>query len=245
MIIYDRPTRISYYDLDFAGNIKLSAFLRMVHIAADVNANDLGVGFDVLEPLDITWILQRFCVKFLRMPLYGEEVRLRTWPADIVRGIFLREGDMYDINNNKLIEWASQWILFNKKERKILKPSALPFSFKTAEKQNVSITPVKINYDPNFGDEYSSYVHDVRYCEVDTNMHMNNSIYGDLIGNALNPTCELPGLRIKEVQINYQHEIKHGEKVLVTAAKNKDSLQIIGLLNDKRTFTANVSITGG
>ena len=242
LIIYDRPARISYYDLDFAGNIKLSAFLKMVHIAADVNATDLGVGFDVLEPLNITFILQRFCVKFLRMPLYGEEVRLRTWAADIIRGIFLREGDMYDINNNKLIEWASQWILFNKKERKILKPSALPVSFKTTKKQGVGIAPIKVTYDPDFGEEYSRYTHEVRYSEVDTNMHMNNSVYGDLIGNSLNPTCSLPGLRIKEVQINYQHEIKHGEKVLVTAAKNKDSLQITGLLNEKRTFVANVEM---
>ena len=236
MIVYDKPAKISYYDLDFAGNIKLSAFLKMVHIAADINATDLGIGFDILEPLNITFILQRFYVNFLRMPLYGDEVRLRTWVDGIYRSSFLRKGDMYDKNNNELIQWASQWILFNKKERKILKPSVLPIDFKTVENQGL----VKLHYKPDFGTEYSRYIHEVRYSEVDTNMHMNNSIYGDLIGNALNPKCD--GLKIKEVQINYQHEIKHGEKVIVIAEKDNDNLQVAGLLDDKRAFVANIKI---
>ena len=58
--MYEGKHRITYYDLDFRGQVKLSAILRMVHIAADVNAKELGIGFSVLHPLNISFVLQRF-----------------------------------------------------------------------------------------------------------------------------------------------------------------------------------------
>ena len=244
MSLYESKTRITYYDLDFRGKIKLSALLRMVHIAADVNANQLGIGFSVLHPLNISFILQRFSVSITRMPAYDEDVTIRTWPASIARGTFIRKGDMIDASGEKVMEWASLWILFDIAARKILKPSALPAAFESLGDLGVTTEPQKIDLpkDFDFGKPISSYIHTVRYSEVDTNMHMNNSIYGDLVGNAMHLVQENAHSQDwKSVHINYQGETRLDEQIDISNYKLNDSNLIIGQAPGRTSFTAKIN----
>jgi len=238
-------TRITYYDLDLRGRVKLSALLRMVHIAADINANELGIGYEVLSGLNMSFVLQRFGLSFTRMPVYNENVTIKTWPDSIARGTFLRKGDMYDDNGNKLMEWSSLWILFDIAARKILKPAALPVELVGEGDKGVSIMPQRISMPQDasaLGKEFSSYTHTVRYAEVDTNIHMNNSIYGDLIGNALFPTTESAANAPswQEIQINYLAETRLGEEINVTAYQNGDTFLVAGQAPDRTAFTAQI-----
>lgn len=245
--MYKGKHRITYYDLDLIGRVKLSALLRMVHIAADVNANELGIGFKKLFVLNRSFILQRIGFCIVRMPFCNETVTLRTWPDSVTRGTFQRKGDMYDEKGKKIMEWTSFWILFDIAARKILKPSALPVALPEFKNHGVNIIPEKIilpTAQGELSEKLSEYTHTVRYSEVDTNMHMNNSIYGDLIGNALFP-CEESAKTMqawREVQINYLAETRFGEEINVTAYYEGDTFLVIGKNPVKTAFAARVSI---
>ena len=243
--LYQSPTRITYYDLDYRGKIKLSALLRMVHVAADVNAKNLGVGYNVLAPMGITFVLQRFGVSITRMPVYDEDVTIRTWPSSITKGTFLRQGDMYDKTGAKIMEWASLWLLFDINRRRVLKPKTLPVPLPEIVDEGVTITPEKIVLPHDFGRPFSSFSHRVSYRDVDTNIHMNNSIYGDLIGDAIFPAIAEPELHEprpdwKQVQINYLVEIRLGEDVEIAAHREEDSYIVTGNASGRRAFVARV-----
>ena len=237
--MFEGKTRITYYDLDFRGKVKLSAILRMVHIAADVNANQLGIGFATLHPLNISFVLQRFGLKITRMPHYNETVTIRTWPAEMTRGTFFRNGDMHDEAGNKIMEWSSQWIVFDIAARKILKPTALPIEVPELTDIGVDIKPEKVAMPMGFGTAFSEHIHTVRYADVDTNMHMNNSIYGDLVGNAIFPTDDTAP-DWKEVQINYLGETRLGEEIKITARKDGDVYLVNGQAPGRVSFVARV-----
>ena len=236
--MYEGDTRITYYDLDFRGEMKLSAILRMVHIAAEVNANELGLGFETLQPLNISFVIQRFRLKIHRMPVYNETVTVRTWPAEMARGTFIRKGDMYDEEGKKIMEWASLWILFDIGERKIIKPSALPKEITITTGVDVDISPQKVTL-PENGAPFYRHTHTVRYADVDTNMHMNNSIYGDLIGNAVFPTADAAP-DWKEVQINYLGETCLGDEIEITAYKDGDGYTVHGQAHGRASFAAKI-----
>ena len=240
--IYETKTRITYYDLDYRGKIKLSALLRMVHIAADVNARELGVGYDALAPLGMTFVLQRFGVSIARMPAYNEDVTIRTWPSDVSKGTFLRRGDMYDAKGEKIMEWASLWLLFDINARRVLRPSALPVTLEGLGSEGVEIMPEKIALPEDFGRAFSQYSHTVSYRDVDTNMHVNNSIYGDLIGNAIFQASkiDMPMQDWKQVQINYLAEVRFGEDVAVSASQDGDGFIVKGESNGRVAFTARI-----
>jgi acyl-ACP thioesterase len=236
--MYTEKRRITYYDLDCKRQLKLSAFLRMVHIGADINAKDLGIGFTDLTRLDMGFVLQRFGLRIHRMPLYDEIVDIRTWPAAIERGTFIRKGDMPDQQGNKLMEWTSMWVLFDTKARKILRPSALPVAIAGLGDVGVQTTADKIDLSAPLGESVSSYTHTVRYCDVDTNMHMNNCIYGDLIDNALSAKRETAP---DGVQINYLAETRLGEQIDITCHQAHDTYTVVGKSGDKLVFSASVS----
>jgi len=232
---------ISYYDLDCNGTLKFSAFLRMVHIAADINATELGVGFAQLAPLGMSFVLQRFSAHvYEALPAYGEEVQIRTWPASVERGTFIRKGKMLDKKGRKRLEWASLWLLFDLNERKILRPSALPVDFSAMGlgDEGVSTTPEKIDIPadwPEWGQPHNAYTHTVRYADVDTNMHMNNAVYGDLVGNAAN------GSEWRAFHINYLAETRLNEKIAVTSRKGSNGeILIVGENENRRPFAARV-----
>ncbi|MCL2362922.1 MAG: thioesterase [Defluviitaleaceae bacterium] len=243
--LYERTTRITYYDLDCRGKIKLSALLRMVHVAADVNARELGAGYDALAPLDMTFVLQRFGVNIMRMPAYNEDVTIRTWPSGIEKGAFLRRGDMYDSHGEKIMEWASLWLLFDINARRPLRPDALPVPLLTLGDEGVAVRPEKVSLAADWGQAFHKYSHRVSYRDVDTNMHMNNSIYGDLIGDALFPTSEIEleaGPDWKQVQINYLAEMRLGAEVEVTALKEGNCYIVTGESGGRRAFIARVEV---
>lgn len=242
-MIHNSRTRITYYDLDFRGKIKLSAILRMVHIAADANANQLGIGFATLHPLNMSFVLQRFGLKITRMPVYDEIVNIRTWPAEMVRGTFIRKGDMYDAAGIKIMEWASLWILFDIAERKILKPSALPMPVPAITDIDVSITPDKIILPASITASLFEHTHTVRYAEVDTNMHMNNSIYGDLIGNGVFGTLDQESYPDwKEVQINYLGEAHPGNEIKIATHMENNLIFVTGQTPQRTTFAARILV---
>jgi acyl-CoA thioesterase FadM len=233
-------TRISYYDLDCRGHLKFSALLRMVHIAADENASTLDIGFAQMAPLGISFVLQRFSAVVVggRLPLYGEEVDINTWPAAIERGLFIRKGDMRGKDGTKLMEWASLWLLFDLNARKILKPSALPIdgALLLQGDMGVAVAPAKVEIPSDFaacGVVHSSHTHTVHFADVDTNMHMNNAVYGDVISNAafslegvgVDPSRHAPTMQAdpgrhapwSRLDINYLAEAKPGDEIVVTA----------------------------
>jgi len=235
--VYSGKYRISYYDLDYRGKIKLSAFIRMVHVAADVNAIDLGIGFTMLKSQNISFILQRFGARCFKMPEYDDEVTIRTWPCSIARGAFTRKGEMLDAEGCKLMEWASLWILFDIKNRKILKPSALSQQLPEMGSLSVSLEPAKVDIPQYEGIFHAQYTHAVMYRDADTNMHMNNAMYGDLIGNAVfTQLDDLPFENWSEVQINYLSELKLGTSVDVTCTRYGDVLIITGNESSKKSF---------
>jgi acyl-CoA thioesterase FadM len=106
-LIYEAPARVTYYDLDCYGRFKLSALLRAAHIAADVNANDLGIGYRDLAAHSMGFILQRFGVNAARLPEYDENVIISTWPASVEKGVFIRCGKIESENRETLVEWTS------------------------------------------------------------------------------------------------------------------------------------------
>jgi len=244
--LYQSPCRITYYDLDYRGKIKLSALLRMVHIAADVNAKDLGVGFNVLHPAGMTFVLQRFGIRINRMPVYDEDVTIRTWPSDISKGTFLRRGDMYDATGVKIMEWASMWLLFDINARKVLRPAALPVPLPTIGAEGVTIEPEKLVLPAELGEAFSMYNHKVSYRDADTNMHMNNSIYGDLIGDAIFPAeagddAHSQNADWHEVQINYLAEIRLGAEAEVSAFCDGDRHFVVGETGGRTAFIARIN----
>ena len=236
-VIYQREEKISFYDLDANGDIKLTALLKYMGEASSANAEALGASYEKNLEIGLTFIIQRLGVRFFKVPKLSQKVTIRTWPAQTTRSAFKRNGDIYDEDKNKMMEWESLWVLIDINERRIKRPSVLPIEFPLYGKMGVEVEADKIVI-PSERKQLASYIHTVFFSELDVNSHMNNSVYADLIANVLTLKNSLNIKAWKEVQFNYVNEAKLNDEVMVNAHQSNDSLYISGGSGEKTIFTA-------
>ena len=239
-MIYQKEEKISFYDLDANGNTKLTALLKYINEAAFYNAEDLGIGIEKTLEIDLAFIISRVGVRIFKVPELNEKVVVRTWPKEITRSSFKRNGDIRNEDGSKLLEWESLWVLIDINERKIKRPSAFPIEIPRYGKMDVEVEANKIVM-PEVKEESAFYKHNVQFSELDINLHMNNAIYGDLIANVL-ALFSSPNINAwKEVQFNYVHEAKLGNEVLVNSYESNGCLYITGSFKEKTIFTAAIN----
>ena len=251
-MIFQQEKKISFYDLDANGDVKLTALLKYMNEASWFHAEELGVGIDKTLEAGLAFIIQRIGVRIIKLPELSQKITIRTWPAETTRSAFKRNGDICDKAGNKIIEWESLWVLIDINERKIKRPSALPMDFPLYGKRGVEIEANKIIMPGvkelhaskelmNSKEPIGSYKHTVHFSELDINLHMNNAIYADLIANVLALSTSLNIKKWKEVQFNYVHETKLSDEIAVNAYQANGSLYISGNSEKKPIFTAMIN----
>jgi len=241
MMVYEKDTRIDFYDIDGRGDVKLTALLKHINLAAGANADKIGVGLDITMPMGLAFVIQRFALRVFKWPVYRQSITVRTWPAEITKGTFRRNGEMWDEEGNKLAEWTGLWVLIDIQERKVRRPKALPIDLPAYGSMDVTVEAEKVEV-PEEGKLIASYPHIVRFSETDINMHMNNAVYGDLIANVLEISeSSMPHTpRWREVQFNYLAETRVGEAVDVQCGQLDNMIYITGTVEGRPVFTAAV-----
>jgi len=147
----------------------------------------------------------------------------------------------------KMMEWISQWVLFDLNERKILRPTALLTDLPTFGRLGVGILGKKIALPLDVADvSASSYTHTVRYCDLDTNGHMNNAVYGDLIINALyagnaGTKKAQPIFIWSRLMINFITEALFNERILIKCNHTPGECIVSGAVENRTVFVASVS----
>ena len=238
-MVYEKNLTINYYDLDGRGDVKLTAMLRHINLAAGHNSEEIGAGLDTTTPLGLAFVLQRFGLRVFKWPIYRQTVKIRTWPADIAKSTFRRNGDMWSLDGKKIAEWTGLWVLIDIKERKVKKPKALPIDIPVYGQMDVGVEVRKSDIPENASPDVS-YLHTVRFSELDINMHMNNAVYGDLITNIMEMAKAEPISRRSEIQFNYLSEAKMGDDIEVGLMQNGSKLCVTGTIGERRIFGAEV-----
>ena len=85
--IYEASYKIRSYEIDPKGKAQLYTLLNYFQDAAGEHAAELGVSITDLFAKRMTWVLSRYHIKILRYPLWGEAVKVVTWPSGS-RGLF-------------------------------------------------------------------------------------------------------------------------------------------------------------
>jgi len=240
----------NFYDINARGDVTLTALLKHINLAAGMNAEKLGIGTDTIIPMGITFVLQRFSIRIMQWAKFKQTAIIQTWPAEITKGAFRRNGDLYDENGSKIAEWTGLWVLIDFKERRVRKPKVLVMEIPSHGLLGVNIEVKKFEM-PKNAVTFSKYTHNVQFSDADVNFHMNNAIYGDLIANVAEKIAEKavqtpkiaenPPNNWQELHFNYLAEAKIGDKILVECKHLNEKLYIIGTTEQHTVFTAEIS----
>lgn len=232
--------RLGFYvrekDVSVNDNLRYATILDYFQDIAAMQADEIGMGFKDVVKKNYLWILLyiTFEVK-KRIPSFGEEVDVITWPKEKGRIEYEREYEIRDKKTNEvLITGLSNWCLIDATSRTIRR-AEINYEGEMYQNHNYTIRcPHKIGLVEH--DILKEYDYKVLKTDLDHNFHMNNARYLDIIYNmdAENRTD------FKKVDIAFIHEAKLGEIIHVKYYKEEDLSCYVGYVNGERCFEVTI-----
>jgi len=222
-------------DVNLNDNIRPATVLDYFQDIAGIHATELGLGFEPMLKLNLYWvILYVQYEKVGKIPSFGEQIKVNTWPKLQSKLEFEREYEIRDLNDNLLIKGISNWCVINSESRRLERANKVKFSGEYYDKSNFDTKcKRKLNLTPS--DIISEYDYKVHMTDLDHNLHLNNARYLDIVYNMM---IENGKKEIKKCEIAYISEARLDDIIHVKYFKidNKDCYQ--GFVNDELCFEA-------
>lgn len=242
MIRYSEKHTITCYETDASWRLKPASFMNLAQEAAGRHAVYLGFGYDDLIASNTAWVLSRVHVEFLDTPLWREEITLNTWHKGLNRLFFLRDFILTDSEGKERVKATTSWLVMNLETRRLVRDPKL-MEEGTVCLDNAIETPADKVQMPKDAEPVEVLRHVVAYSDIDTNGHANNAMYMQWAMDAVD--YEIASQRaVKWFTINYNHEIKVGETVVISKVvlEKEDGRHVYveGKVNEVSAFCAEI-----
>ena len=230
---------IACYDTDASWRLKPASFMNLAQEAAGQHAVHLGFGYDDLIKTNTAWILSRMHIQFVDTPKWRDEVTLTTWHKGLNRLFYLRDFILTDAEGNPKVKATTSWLVLNLETRRLVRDPEL-MEDGTVNHENVIETPADKVQMPKDVEPVLALEHVVAYSDVDMNAHANNAMYMQWAMDAVE--YELASSRpVKGLTINFNHETKAGDKVMIYRAvvEKEDGIHVFveGKVEETSSFT--------
>lgn len=203
-----------------AGRVCRAAdLMRFMQESATRQLEALGPNLDTLLSLGRAFILSRISIDFPEPVHTFETVRCTTWPCATSRGaVFDRHFEIFcgDSDTRIAARAASQWAFLDYKNQHLLRVEDIGIPFVRKETVTPSL-PLRFRI-PKDAALTPVGEKTVRYSDIDTNRHLNNTHYCDLFCDHL----PMEGKRIAALSISFLKEAPLGETISVFRTEAPD-----------------------
>lgn len=208
--VYKKEHQIKYYECDTTQKMTVSMLLNiMLHVSGE-QSYSLGVGDEVLAEKGLAWIILQYEVNVDRMPAFYETINITTQATSYNKLFCYRTFKVYDEEGNLCVTVNSTFALMNIKERKMARvPDEIvaPYGSEFSKKLIRSPKPEKVDEETMLSKEYR-----VRYLDIDSNRHVNNSKYVEWVMDTLDLEF-LTSHEIENMTIKFEKEVHYGQLI--------------------------------
>ncbi len=239
--IWREQHKLKSFDVGANRLMQLKSLFYYLQEGAWNHANHLGFGYQDLEGHDLIWVLSRIKVRFDKLPAWGDNITIETWPKGMNRLFALRDFVLMDEDQDVLCAATSAWLTINKTRRRPQRFKAFEEVNWANERHGLATELDKIVFEPSpiFTDKRK-----VRQSEIDLHHHVNNAVYVSWITDIFFEYFSESAI-IKEMQVNFESEAKLADNIVLTihSLSNDAERYFIDCLNtsnDTLVFKADV-----
>jgi acyl-ACP thioesterase len=233
---WNETFKIKTYHVDFRQELKLSSMLRFFQEVASNHAEHLGAGYSALVEKNLFWALSRLRIEFSRIPSWGEEITIKTWPCGAERLFFRRDFEIYGKNKEVIAKGVSGWLLVSSQNLRPQRLNAVGIEIPSndgifaLDKFPDKITPMESS---------ALFEKEIKYDEIDMNMHVNNTRYLDWVFNCYDAehynTNKISGLSLEFLsETHWDDKVELQKK----SEDNSDFIQAVNKANNTPLFRA-------
>jgi acyl-ACP thioesterase len=241
--VWKEDIKIKVYETDLYGKLKLSSLFNYFQEAAGNHASDLNVGFFQLKEKNLFWVLSRIKVVINRMPEWGEQIRIETWPKGIDKLFALRDFRFFDKDEKLIIFGSSCWLLIDSQNHRLHKIEELGIYVPEENKSKHAIAE-PLDKLKTFDGLPFSFNHKVTVNDLDLVHHVNNSRYIDWITDCYS-IDDMNIRSIKSIHVNYLEETKFDDIVEINLIKKGSIHYIEGTKEEGKSKVFQVQLEWG
>jgi len=236
---YFKEITVPVYDCDPFLKARPSALLRYIQTVSGEHIDSLGLDHKRLFDEGFVFVVAGTAMKIYRAPMRGEKLQLCTAPLEGSGAHMVRETVILSESGEKLVECQSDWALIEASTNRLLRASDFPYELPTLEGEWVPFfDPKKIRIKP--AGEFSAD-RPVRLCDLDQNMHMNNTVYADILTDCFGERY-IASDGVDTIFIRYHLQARMGD-ILRLEYGEKDGLFTVGArCGDNRCFEGAFSL---
>ena len=222
--MFEFSKSIIFSEAEFKNNaISLSSLMHAFEEIAVLHANELGIVYK-----NKVWVILKLKIDFVESLQVGKEYILRTYIND--RGKFDCDRYFEILSDNKVyIKAIYNWCLIDIITRKFESLEIINYPVPVRQNKNF----LKINKS-EFVNLNNKFTFVVKKENLDENFHMNNKVYGKIIENLFQKS-------FKQVLINYKHEAKLNDDIILNNAIEKEQGLLMSKIKDNICFCSLVS----
>jgi len=219
--IWEYNFRVRSFDVDQNKQMTLTSISEYLQEAAGDHANTMGFGYRQVVLQQMAWILGGIKIEVERLPLWEEDIHVKTWIVENNRFTSRRDFQWYDQEGNILVNASTNWILLNTERRRPVDIGSMNFDVRLHPETKATSSEVK-SIRAKFDEAEDPTEYQVRYSDLDMVGHMNNTKYIQLFLDFYSAEFH-NSHKIKSLDINFKNEAKYQDKLLLSVLQNKDS----------------------
>lgn len=229
---------VKCYEVDSAQRLKPTAFMDMAQEMAYQAAAAMKFGYDELIVKNMAWVLSRMRFRFLKAPVWGEEVEIRTWHRGAFGPFFVRDFEVLDKEGRRMIEATSSWVIIDVDSRRMARPEeVLPKEDTSCSDFAIEAPAGKVMMPRGVEPELVT-THKVAYSDIDLVGHTNNARYVAWALDCLE--YGEAGIQVEEVEIVFHHEARPGEEISLYRAQKDGWTFVEGRREDVQMFCVRI-----
>jgi len=177
---------VSYADVDRDEVLLLPSIFTLLQEAAIAHANQFDLGTRAMVTRGESWVLNRMAVAIDRYPRHDESLRIETWSRGINGFKGYREFRMYGAAADTVVSGSSLWLYVNVNSGSIVRvPREIAAGFPSHAGD--AFCPELGSWDLGAPPASSNPTQAItlRYSDIDSNRHLNNTAYLDFVQTAL------------------------------------------------------------
>jgi len=215
--------RVHTYETDAKANLGIVHLFNYLQDIAARHAVELHFGKEDLQKSNMFWVLSRIYCRMDHLPVWNDEIMVRTWPRGMDRLFALRDYEISDSSGNRIGGATSSWLMLNIESRRPVRPDHLVELLKGNPPLKPSLERNAAKLSPSAESKYQSQPLQVKFSDLDVNMHVNNVRYLQWAIDTY-PLDFMIDKEARTVEINFLAETLPGEEVFVTATEEESGI---------------------
>lgn len=229
--------KVTFYECDLGLRMKPSALLKVLQQGGENQLTEMGLGYETLrDKHSMAFLVSRLIMEIDRMPQNNESFTIETCPMGSAGSQFFRQANAVDAEGKVMVRLYTSWSLYDPNAQKVLRPKQFPIELQGGE---LEIDPKEFKLKFEQGEAVGR--RPVVYSDLDSNGHMNNAVYFDVICDML-PLQKLKETSPKRIHLVYDQQALPGVDLELFCDSSEENLyRLTGSQRDHRCFEAEVT----